>query len=124
LQAGVLEQTVAAMAVPGRQLLAWLGPAIGPAAFEVGGEVRESFLGAAGPGDRDSVAAAFQPADKRPGHYFADLYELARIRLRALGVEQIYGGGYCTCSDSTRFFSYRREGTTGRMASLILLTPN
>lgn len=110
---GVLEATVAAMQSDPVQLLAWMGPAIGPAAFEVGPEVRAAFL-EADPG----CDAAFALA-ARDGFWLADLYALARRRLRAAGVNGIFGGGLCTCSDPQRFYSYRRDGRTGRMASLI-----
>lgn len=118
---GVLENTVAAMQSPTASVLAWLGPAIGPAAFEVGQEVRAAFLAAAATGDAQRVGGCFIPSAGRPGHWFADLYALARIRLAALGVTRVYGGEYCTHRDASRFFSYRRDGQTGRMASLILL---
>lgn len=123
LVGGVLENTVAAMGVDPRQLLAWLGPAIGPRAFEVGPEVREAFLAAAPGAGAGQVAACFEPVQARPGHYLADLYQLARLRLGACGVQAVYGGHWCTCSDSERFYSYRRDGQTGRMASLILIRP-
>lgn len=112
LAAGVLENTVAAMGRAGPDLLAWLGPAIGPTAFEVGEEVREAFL-AADPG----AGPAFRPTPR--GRWLADLYTLARRRLAACGVEQIHGGGFCTFTDQERFHSYRRDGASGRMASLI-----
>jgi YfiH family protein len=108
---GVIEATVAAMGLPGERMMAWLGPAIGPQAFEVGGEVREAFL------HRDPAAhIAFRP---HAGRYLADLYQLARLRLQALGVTRIHGGGFCTFSEPERFFSYRRDGRTGRMASMV-----
>jgi len=107
---GVLEATVQAMG--GRDLMAWLGPAIGPAAFEVGGEVRQAFLEKLG-----DCHAAFRPGNE--GRWLADLYGLARIALNRAGVGEVYGGDYCTYSDPARFFSYRRDGQTGRMASLI-----
>jgi len=116
LAAGVLEATVCALGGEPSTLLAWLGPAIGPAAFEVGPEVREAFL-AADP----SAAACFVPSAERAGHFCADLYGLARLRLRRAGVEAVYGGGFCTYRDAARFYSYRRDGTTGRMASVIAL---
>lgn len=112
LCAGVLERTVAAMGVPGPQVLAYLGPAIGPRAFEVGPEVREAFMA-----QDASAAAAFAP--QANGKYLADLYLLARRRLGLAGVTQVYGGGECTYSDAERFFSYRRDGATGRMAALV-----
>lgn len=112
---GVLENTVAAMHRPGGEILAYLGPAIGPDAFEVGDEVRSAFI------DRDPVAAAaFKPAG-RAGKWLADLYLLARQRLAGVGVTAVYGGSECTYSDAGRFFSYRRDAVTGRMASLIWL---
>ena len=111
LAAGVLEATLAAMAVPAASLLAWLGPAIGPAAFEVGSEVRAAFIDAA-----PSAAAAFRAG--RDDRWHADLYALARLRLRAAGVQRIHGGGWCTHAEP-RFFSHRRAAPTGRQASLI-----
>lgn len=111
---GVLEATVAAMSVPGERLLAWLGPAIGPTAFEVGDEVRQAFV------DRDAVAAAaFVPASG--GKWLADIYLLARQRLAACRVEHVFGGNLCTVNDPERFFSYRRDGQTGRMATMVWL---
>ena len=121
LLGGVLEATAAALAVSPDGLLAWLGPAIGPQAFEVGAEVREAYLAAASATESAGIAACFVPNPANPRHYFADIYALARIRLRAIGLTRVYGGGWCTCSDQQRFFSYRRDGCTGRMASLILL---
>ncbi len=115
LAAGVLEATVEALGGPGRTLMAWLGPAIGPEHFEVGGEVREAFV-ARSRANRE----AFRPA--RPGHWLADLYILARNELRSLGVT-VYGGGLSTYGDPSRFYSYRRQTPTGRMASLIWLVP-
>lgn len=112
LAGGVLEQTLAALGRPPSRLLAWMGAAIGPAAFEVGAEVREAFMTQ----DPDA-ATCFTPG--RPGRLQADLYALARLRLRRAGLERIYGGGLCTVSDAERFFSFRREPVCGRMASLI-----
>jgi YfiH family protein len=111
LVAGVLEKTVASMNCPTQDILAWLGPAIGPQAFEVGGEVRESFLA----NDLAAGAAFVQHGDK----WLADIYQLARQRLNAIGVTAIYGGDFCTVTDSKRFYSFRRDGVTGRMGSLI-----
>lgn len=111
LAAGVLEQTVQALGGHASELLAWLGPAIGPAAFEVGPEVRSRFL-ARDPG----TGVAFQ---KHGDRYRADLYEIARRLLRRAGVSAVYGGHWCTSSDPAQFFSYRRDGTCGRMASLV-----
>jgi YfiH family protein len=114
LAGGVLEATVQAMALPPEQLLAWLGPAIGPAAFEVGAEVREVFIAA-----HPQAASAFVPSHNG-GRFMADIYALARIRLAACGVTAVYGGGFCTVSDQ-RFYSYRRAARTGRFASLVWL---
>ncbi|MCP4042461.1 MAG: peptidoglycan editing factor PgeF [Gammaproteobacteria bacterium] len=114
LCAGVIESAVRAMQPSGEELLAWLGPAIGPRVFEVGPEVKEAFLA------HDSMAStAFTPSSA--GRWLADIYELARQRLQEAGVRSIYGGGSCTFTDATRFYSYRRDGVTGRMASLIWL---
>ena len=111
LQAGVIEQTIAAMNC--RELQVWLGPAIGPTHFEVGDEVREAFVS-----QNPDTSVAFRAT--QAGKWLADIYQLARIRLSALGVEQVDGGGLCTVSDAQRFYSYRRDGAaTGRMASLI-----
>ncbi|XQU67742.1 Multi-copper polyphenol oxidoreductase [Cupriavidus sp. H18C1] len=103
------------------QWLAWLGPAIGPDAFEVGAEVRSAFLEHAMPHERDAVEQAFRPG--AAGKYLADLYALARIRLARAGCVDVYGGDACTVSDAQRFYSYRRDGVTGRMASLVWLEP-
>ncbi|WP_028536571.1 peptidoglycan editing factor PgeF [Paludibacterium yongneupense] len=111
---GVIEATVAAMERPTGEIMVWLGPAIGPDAFEVGAEVRAAFV------ERDpACAVAFTAigADK----YLADIYRLARLRLAALGIEAVWGGDSCTVIERNRFFSYRRDGRTGRMASLIWL---
>jgi copper oxidase (laccase) domain-containing protein len=102
------------MKIPGHRIVAWLGPAIGPKVYEVGDEVRAAFL------RRDPAAeAAFSP--NRPGHWLLDLYAVARQRLRGHGVERIFGGDYCTYSDAKRFYSYRRDGTGGRMAAFLWL---
>ena len=115
LCAGVLESTVQAMQREPSELVAWLGPAIGPQAYEVGDEVRAAFVA------REARAAqAFRPG--RSGHWWLDLYAVARQRLEALGVRQVHGGGFCTYSDAARFFSFRRERTRSRMAALVWLT--
>jgi len=110
LSAGVIESTVDAMGVPGEKILAWLGPAIGPRVYEVGEEVRAAFK------EKD----AFSPS--RPGRWLLDLYAVARQRLSGRGVERIFGGGYCTFSDPRRFYSYRRDGTSGRMAAFLWIS--
>jgi len=120
LLAGVLEASVAAMGRAPADILAWLGPAIGPDAFEVGPEVRAQFLASR---SGEVAGACFVPSPRREGHYLADLYQLARLRLAACGVTHTYGGTLCTFSDPERFYSYRRDGQTGRMASLILIKP-
>lgn len=114
LSAGVIEATVREMAAEPHKLMAWLGPAIGPDAFEVGDEVRATFVAA----DPQAVAA-FIPGQS--GKWFADIYALARLRLEALGVTRIYGGGHCTFHEREDFYSYRRDGVTGRMGSFIWL---
>ncbi|WP_343225026.1 peptidoglycan editing factor PgeF [Luteimonas sp. MC1895] len=116
LAAGVLEATIDAMRAPAGGLVAWLGPAAGPDAYEVGEEVRVAFT------DRDPDAASAFVAT-RPGHWHVDLYALARRRLRAAGVAEgdIHGGDQCTISDGKRFFSHRRDARTGRMATVAWL---
>lgn len=114
LACGVVERTLAAISAEPDELLAYLGPGIGPGAFEVGGEVREAFL-AHSPQD----ATAFSP--HAPGKWLANLFTLARNRLQRAGLRAISGGEMCTYSDPVRFFSYRRDRTTGRMAALIWL---
>jgi YfiH family protein len=112
LAGGVLEQTVGRFAAAPQTLLAWLGPAIGPASFEVGAEVREEFLKWS-----SDCETAFVQHEK--GRWLADIYQLARLRLRKTGITAIYGGDYCTYRDAERFYSYRRDGETGRVATLI-----
>ncbi len=117
LVAGVLENAVQAMETQPGQLMAWMGPAIGPAVYQVGGEVREAFI-TAEPED----AAAFTVQQHADGdRWLLDLYRAARRRLNAAGVPGVYGGGLCTHTDRQRFYSYRRDAVTGRMASLIWL---
>ncbi|MDY7117349.1 peptidoglycan editing factor PgeF [Halomonas sp. SSL-5] len=116
LAGGVLEATVAALGVPPEEQLAWLGPAISNAQFEVGPEVQQAFVGV-----HPEAADAFDPSPYRLGHYMADLYRLARLRLERLGVSHISGGHFCTACEP-RFYSHRRDdGRTGRMASVIWL---
>lgn len=112
LNAGVIEAAVAAMDVPGKEILAWLGPAIGPRAFEVGDDVRDAFIL-----NDASAAQAFRRSPR--GRWLANLYQLARLRLDVLGIGAISGGEECTFEQEERYFSYRRDGISGRMASLI-----
>lgn len=110
---GVLEETVASFTDAPENIIAWMGPAIGPTAFEVGAEVREAFMA------RDAQAVnAFVPKGEK---YMANLFELARQRLGNVGVTQLYGGDRCTYSEPDEFFSWRRDRTTGRLASFIWL---
>ncbi|OGA37782.1 MAG: hypothetical protein A3G24_06530 [Betaproteobacteria bacterium RIFCSPLOWO2_12_FULL_62_13] len=112
LSRGIIENTVRGIGRAPADLLAYLGPAIGPQAFEVGADVRTAFV-------EQDARAEFAFAPCRPGQWLADIYVLARHALARAGVTQVYGGGLCTVSDSRRFFSYRRDGTTGRMGALI-----
>lgn len=107
LAGGVIEATIDAMGVPAPEVIAWMGPAIGPRVYEVGEEVRAAFP--------EKEAFSFS----RPGHWLLDLYAVARRRLEGKGVRRIFGGGFCTYADRERFYSYRRDGSTGRMAALI-----
>lgn len=122
LAAGVIEATVLAMGIAPENLMAWLGPAIGPSAFEVGDEVRAAFI-AADP----QAAAAFTPSPLlgegggEGSKFLADIFLLARLRLNALGISEIYGGDHCTHTEKEWFFSYRRDGATGRMGTFIWL---
>ncbi len=103
-----MQETIAALDVDPAELLAWMGPAIGPQAYEVGRELVDAFP--------EEFPAGFTPREDR---FMLDLYTLAKLKLKRLGVQAISGGKFCTLSDSARFFSYRRDGVTGRMASLI-----
>jgi YfiH family protein len=114
LAGGVLEATIAALGVPGRELRAWLGPAIGQDAFEVGAEVRAAFL-------QRSAANAAAFVAGASGKYHADLYALARNTLGQAGVTEVHGGGWCTSRQREEFFSFRRNPKTGRMATLAWL---
>ena len=116
MAAGVLENTARALQSPADEIVAWMGPAIGPDAFEVGPEVREAFMAF-----DDEAEAAFR--SHRPGKYMADLYTLARQRLARAGVNQVLGGGFCTFHERERFFSYRRVQKSGRMGAVIWLAP-
>ena len=114
LAAGILEQTVAAMAVPAGSVSAWLGVAISATAYEVGAELREAFVAEDG-----AAAAAFAPGAS--GKWRCDLYALARLRLAGCGVGRVFGGGLCSHADGRRFYSHRRDPGCGRMATLIWL---
>ncbi len=114
MAAGVIENAVAALCTPPDRVLAWMGPSIGPEAFEVGPEVREAFV-KADPGADSAFRAG------APGKFMADLYALARRRLARAGVTRVHGGGFCTYRESARFFSYRREKLSGRMGAFIWL---
>ncbi|MGN6389812.1 MAG: peptidoglycan editing factor PgeF [Burkholderiaceae bacterium] len=115
LAAGVLQNTACAMRAAGAdEIVAWLGPAIGPQRFEVGAEVREVFAS-----QRAAAAAAFAPVEGKPGKFLADIYLLARQALAEEGVTGVSGGSFCTVADASRFYSYRRDGRTGRMAALV-----
>jgi hypothetical protein len=117
LAGGVVEATVKAMNVAPERLLVWLGPAIGPQAFEVGEEVRQAFIAH----DPDAAKAFVPSSPLTAQKWLADIYLLACQRLALLGVKRVYGGGLCTYADAERFYSYRRDQATGRMASLIWL---
>jgi hypothetical protein len=112
--AGVIENALRSFRSPTEELMVWLGPAIGPAAFEVGDEVRDAFID-----DRKQDDRLFTPS--RPGHWLADIYGLARLRLDDAGVGFVCGGEYCTLTQDALFYSYRRDGVTGRMAAMIWL---
>jgi YfiH family protein len=116
MAAGVIERTVAAMGSQPSRVMAWMGPTIGPAVFEVGPEVREAFMAA----DPD-CGAAFR--SHKPGKFMADLYALARRRLDRAGVRRVHGGGFCTYTETQRFFSYRRAQKSGRMGAFIWIEP-
>lgn len=118
LAAGIIETTLTAIKLPPEEILIWLGPAIGPTKFEVGIDVYEAFIH-----QHPQSEQAFLP--HREGKWLANLYDLARLRLQSLGINQIYGGNFCTFSQEELFFSYRRDkGHTGRMASLIWIEEN
>jgi YfiH family protein len=120
LASGVLGATVSAMNASPDQIIAWIGPTIGPSHFEVGDDVVSAFRDTAERSDLAPTEAAFKR--KFDGKWLCDLYALARIRLAALGITSVSGGGWCTFEDAQRFYSYRRDGQTGRMAALIWLS--
>ncbi|WP_070106728.1 peptidoglycan editing factor PgeF [Burkholderia plantarii] len=123
LVAGIVEETarqVAALAgIEASRLRVYLGPAIGPAAFEVGADVEAAFAEAATPAEREASTRAFVAIDAAPGKYHADLYALARLRAARLGITEVAGGGACTVTERERYYSYRRDRVTGRMAAMI-----
>jgi copper oxidase (laccase) domain-containing protein len=110
----VLESTIKSMQIEPQRLLAWLGPAIGPNAFEVGGEVRDVFVG-------NDIQAGGAFVSHGDGKWLADLHQLARLRLAASGIRRITSTNWCTATHAQQFYSYRRDGITGRMASCIWL---
>lgn len=112
LAEGVIASTVNAMQQKSQDIIVWLGPAIGPDCFEVGQDVFDAFVNK----DKNAIKA-FTKTDNE--HYLADIYYLARLKLNRLGIEQIFGGGLCTYSDEKKFYSFRRNPVTGRMASMI-----
>lgn len=117
LATGIIEQAITKFDCPTKQIIAWLGPAIGPTKFEVGTDVLHAFTST-----MPDAHLAFTQIDHQ--HYLADIYLLARQRLTSLGISTITGGNFCTASDESRFFSYRRNAITGRMASMIWICPN
>jgi|APCry1669189241_1035207.scaffolds.fasta_scaffold33764_2 hypothetical protein len=130
LCAGVLENTVQALCekslalgqtLARANILVWLGPAIGPSCFEVGNEVREQFIDAARLTGAGFPVETFQAIPGKPQKYWANLYHLARSRLKNAGIQAIYGGNFCTFTQSEQFFSHRRDGVSGRFAALIWL---
>jgi purine-nucleoside/S-methyl-5'-thioadenosine phosphorylase / adenosine deaminase len=121
LASGVIEKTIAQMVSNPSDLVVWLGPAIGPCHFEVGQEVKDCYLEAATTPSQVLVTENCFTVSENPEKYMADLYALARLRLRALGVEKVSGGGHCTHCAADQFFSYRRDGVTGRMLSAIYI---
>jgi len=127
LLAGILEETAArlvALAGVNPEVHAFLGPSIGPQAFEVGAEVRAAFLDAASQEEREATDSAFVPCNVKSGKYFADLAALARLRLARVGIVEVAGGDRCTVSQADLFYSYRRDGQTGRFAGLTWIDPS
>lgn len=121
LASGVIENTISRMSTPFSNLAVWLGPAIGPCHFEVGEEVRDCFLVAAGSSSLVPAMESCFTSSKNQGKFMADMYAIARLKLSALGIEKISGGNYCTYCADDQFFSYRRDGVTGRMLSAIYI---
>ena len=126
---GVLENTVSQLGIVPEQLLVWLGPAIGPCHFEVGSDVRDAFLKrqsgqhGAGAAATTTLIDAFIPG-RQSDKWMMDIYQVARIRLASAGVAEVSGGGFCTVCDESHLYSYRRDGVTGRMASMIWIKPD
>lgn len=116
---GIIERTCEYFSIPNNELLVWFGPAISQPNYEVGTDVLQAFLASVDPKLREEVRVEFSPNTQKPGHYFVDLYQIARIKFRHLGVNALYGGQFCSYADDARFYSYRRDGITGRMATLI-----
>lgn len=112
---GVIENTVDLLQENNKNIMVWLGPAIGPACFEVGRDVYDAFVS-----DDETASSAFTQTDNK--HFLADIYSLARLRLKRLGIEKVYGGGLCTYTDEERFYSFRKNKITGRMASMIWMS--
>ncbi|MCO1335400.1 peptidoglycan editing factor PgeF [Microbulbifer sp. OS29] len=122
LAAGVLRNTVEAMDCDPGELMVWLGPAIGPEAFEAGIDVLEAFFeNAQNSRHTELIAKCFRPHSRKPLHFMADIYALARAEFAEIGVSEVHGGDFCTVAAPEKFYSYRRESDTGRMASLIWL---
>ena len=121
LAAGIVESTIAAMATPTQRLAVWMGPGIGPCHFEVGAQVRESFLASSNSAVPATALEQGFSRSNNSGKYMADLFAIARLKLTALGVQAISGGNSCTYCDRDRFFSYRRDGVTGRMINAIYI---
>ncbi|WP_406828939.1 peptidoglycan editing factor PgeF [Microbulbifer sp. ARAS458-1] len=120
LAGGIIRETIDAMQSDPRDLLVWLGPAIGPESFECGVDVLEAaFESALSESHAEAIAQCFVPHSKKPLHFLADIYALGRAELAELGVAEVFGGDRCTVTEPSEFFSYRRDGNTGRMASLI-----
>lgn len=117
LSGGVLERTVAALRVAPEQIVAWMGPCIGPTAFEVGEEVRAAFIA------HDPLAALHFAPQETPGKFLCDMYSIARQRLHSIGVTDVSGGEYCTFTQRELFFSHRREPISGRMAAFVWIEP-
>lgn len=121
LASGIVENTVASMSVPAAEVIAWLGPAIGPCHFEVGEEVKALFLDAVSSTESKTGLEPFFRSTMNTGKFMADIYAIARFKLLQLGVVQVFGGSRCTYCEEDLFFSYRRDGVTGRMLNLIYI---